>query len=226
MAIKFDVKTGLVFVRNFDQGVVETLGGYLDYDAGAGQRNYFIDISAADPMKVPIIFNKPNQVYENKIYPCILITRGNATPDLVRWHSVGAMQYRIPNGNPESMTLDNGQVVSGYDAYEMLVQAFPYNLPYTISMMARTEHEVMPILKKVLSVYKPVSKILIKDSLSAVRSYSVFVENGWTDISELIDIADRMKGYAVDIRVEGELDLSDPEINVSTRQIVRNHTPF
>lgn len=222
MAIKFDVQTGQVFVRNFDQGVVETLGGYVDTAQGGSKRTYFIDIPAADPMKVPVIWNKPRQAMEAKILPSILITRLDVRPNLTRWHSIAATQYRIGVGPLEATTLPNGDTVSGYAEYEQLVQAFPFDLIYSIQVQAFYEHEAIPMVKKILSVYKPYSKINLIDSLSSERTYSVFQENGFSDVSEILDVHDRMKAYSIEIRVEGELDLSDPEINSSALEIITN----
>jgi hypothetical protein len=217
MAINFDIKTGQVFVRNFDQGVVETMGGYLDYAQGGSKQNYFINIPNADPMKVPVIFSNPFQPMEKKILPSFMIRRESITPALARWHSVGNIQYNINSG--EVISVDG---VSGFSDSETLVQAFPYDIEYSINIMAFYEHEAIPMLKKVLSVYKPFSRIIIKDSLSETRTYTVFNESAVQDISEIVDINDRMKAYMVTIRVEGELDLSDPEINKKALLIKNN----
>lgn len=245
MGIRFDIETGQVFIRNYDQGVIETLGGYIDiYDitGGAGdgsvstqlgkcltsncRRNYFIDIPATSPMKVPVIFNKPWPTFEGATLPAFMITRLDAAPALERWHSVCAIQYRIPakDANFVAVELANGDIVSGYDSYEALPQAWPFDLSYSISVMARYEREAIPMLKKVLSVYKPESKILIKDSLCTQRSYTVWNEGGFSDISEITNISDRMKAYSVEIKIEAELDLGDPEISPAALELIeRTH---
>lgn len=244
MGIKFDIKTGTVFLRNYDQGVIETLGGYIGLmnpdgepvslvgttlvsssgqacSAGDCKRNYFIDVPQARPLKVPVIFNKPIPTFQGKFLPSILITRLDATPAMERWHSVCAMQYRVGVGDPVSVTLANGDIVSGYEQYEQLPQAMPFDIPYSITVAARYEREAIAMLKKILSVYKPCSRILIKDSLCAQRSYTVWNEGGFSDISEINDITDRTKAYTVEIRIEGELDLSDPEINNTALEIIQ-----
>lgn len=246
MAIKFDIKTGLVFIRNFDQGLIETLGGYIGLmdtngnivnldssltlrssnicDISSCKKNYFIDVPLVSPKQVPVIFNNPFPTFESKVLPSFLITRGDAVPALERWHSVGAIQYRIPSDDAKviNVHLANGDIVSGYDEYESLPQAFPFDIPYTITASARYEREAIPMLKKILSVYKPCSRILVKDSLCSLRSYTVWNENGFSDISEITNINDRTKAYSVEIRIEGELDLSDPEINRSALEIIQN----
>lgn len=242
MAIKFDVKTGQVFLRNYDQGVIETLGGYiglmdengslvdvtsrssLTCSKASCRKNYFIDVPLVSPTSVPVIFNQPFPTFEKKFLPSFLIARGDATPAMDRWHSIGATQYRVPSDSASAVqvTLANGQVVSGYSEYESLVQAFPFDIPYTITAMARYEREAIPMLKKILSVYKPCSRILLRDSLCSIRSYTAWNENGYSDVGEILNINDRMKGYSIEIRIEGELDLSDPEITPAALELVQN----
>lgn len=249
MAIRFDIKTGLVFVRNFDQGVVETLGGYIGYyNASTGEKinynsdgsiclpsglaqcnaRYYVDIPQVSPMSVPVIFNKPDPRYENTVLPSIVIQRLDPSPAMSRWHSIGMMQYRIPSEDAtlEVVTLDNGDIVSGYSSYEMLPQAMPYDIPYTITVKAKYEKEAIPMLKKVLSVFKPCSRILVKDTECAIRSYTVWSDGGFSDVGELVDISNRVKAYSVEIRVEGELDLSDPAINQTVKEIQVNTQVF
>lgn len=244
MGIKFDIETGTVFLRNFDQGVIETLGGYIGLMNPNGEivtmsgtslisssgracspsdckKNYFVDVPGTSPLKVPVIFNKPFPTFEGKYLPSILITRLDATPAMERWHSVCATQYRIGVGDLASVILQNGDVVSGYEQYEQLPQAMPFDIPYTITVSARYEREAVAMLKKVLSVYKPEGRILIKDSLCAVRSYTVWNESGFSDISEINDITDRTKSYSVELRIEGELDLSEPEVNNAALEFIQ-----
>jgi len=242
MAIKFDVETGTVFIQNFDRGLVETLGGRIDswgsilsnpsYSSAAngqlntsqdcGKKIYVIDIPKANPPSVPVIFNKPMPLYADRFYPSFVITRGDVSPALDRWHSIGATQYRIPSDSASAVAVEfsNGDIVSGYTAYEQLPQAFPFDIPYTINMYSRFEYEALAMLQKVLSVFKPYSRILLKDSLCAVRSYTVFNESGFTDISEVSDITERIKAYSIEVRVEGELDLSEPETNTALLEII------
>ena len=243
MSISFDVVTGQVFIRNFDQAVIETLGGYVDIvgalaagnalggngnllgdstQSGTCRKSYFIDIPSAVPSQVPVTFSKPFATFSEKFLPMFVVARTSVVPAMTRWHSVGAIQYRYHSANAvfEHAVLANNQVVSGWSEYEELPQAMPFDLTYTITAMSRYEHEAIAMLKKLLSTYKPYSMILLKDSLGAIRTYTTFNENGFTDNSELLDITNRTKSYAVEIRIEGELDLSDPETNPSVLEII------
>jgi hypothetical protein len=188
------------------------------------KKNYYINIPEVTPSNIPVIFKNPFAPFEDKIIPSFLIRRLDATPAMNRWHSVGATQYRTPSDNAifESATLLNGTVVSGWSEYEQLPQAMPFDINYSITAYARYERDAIPMLRKLLSVYKPYSRILVKDSLNTIRTYTVFNDSGFSDDSELVDVTDRTRAYTVSIKIEGELDLSDPEVNTTVLEIEQN----
>lgn len=216
MAPFYSPKTGEVFVRNFDQGVVETFGGTVQ--TVDGRRGYFISVVGATPMNVPIIFNNPEQVYENKIYPSFLVARDSIEPALQRWHSVKQFEYMAGVSGSEEV-IGN---VSGFSEVERKQQAWPFDLFYTLTAYARYEHEAIPMMKKILRMCQPYSKVKLIDSLGDERSYSCYAESGIQDISEYVDVSDRLKAYVVSVRIEGELDLNDPVVQSTVGSIVNN----
>lgn len=212
--------TGAVFIRNFDQGIVETLGAVVRTDtivtSGQRRRGYWLDEVFATPMAVPVIFNNPEPIFEKLIYPCYLITRNSLEPAMQRWHSVKQLEYIAGVSGFEAVSGSPGvsgfEAVSGFSTVEVKEQAWPYDIYYTISCYSRYEYEAIPMVKRILRTYRPYSRIALTDSLSETRHYSVFAETGIQDIGEFVDIADRLKAYSMDIRVEGELDVNDPVI--------------
>lgn len=221
MAIQYKKPTGDVFIRNFDQGMVETLGGTVrtlaDTNIGMGLRKgYWIDVPACAPIEVPIIFNNPEQIYESKIYPSFLITRTSIEPATQRWHSVGQLEYIAGVSGTEEVI----RGVSGFSKNETKVQAWPVDIFYDVSCFARYEHEAIPMVKTILRVFKPYSRIKLLDSLGQERWYSAFAESGVQDIGELADVADRLKAYTISVRVEAELDLNDPQVSSTVSSVV------
>lgn len=215
MATKISAPTGSVFVRAYDQGVYNMLGAVVSTDpqplVGRDRIGYWITDVFTAPVKVPVVFNNPEQIYEMKLYPSYLIRRNEINPALARWHSVKSFEYVAGVSGFEEI---NG--VSGYAAVEKKPQAWPYDIFYSISCYARYEHEAIPMMKRILKTFPPYSKIFITDSLGDSRSYSVFNEGGVQDIGDFVDVADRLKAYNIDIRIEGELDTVDPTIFPST----------
>ena len=90
--------TGSVGLRNFDEGVVETLNPELIHG------NYYLTNIAAMVSSVPgspgipIIFSHPEDLYERYKLPAIIIRRDDLSPALGRWHP-GLMTYRAPAAN-------------------------------------------------------------------------------------------------------------------------------
>lgn len=211
MVTKLSNPTGTVFVRNFDEGVFKALGAVERTSpqplVGRDRKGYWIDEVFTAPTEVPVIFNNPEQIYEHKIYPSYLVRRNDISPALARWHSVKSFEYVAGVSGFEEI-----DGVSGYSAVEIKPQAWPYDLFYTIACYGRYEHESVPMMRRILKTFPPYSKVFILDSLGESRSYTVFNESGVQDISDFLDIADRVKAYSIDIRIECELDTSDPTI--------------
>lgn len=214
--------TGSVFVRNFDQGIIETLGAVVREDfltsLNIRRSGYWIDETFTAPTAVPLFFNNPEPIFEKKIYPSYLIVRNSIVPDLRRWHSVKQLEYMVGVSGTEEVIAG----VSGYGSVEVKAQAWPFNIFYECSCYARYEHEAIPMMKRLLKTYQPYSRMSLIDSLNEIRKYSVFGESGIEDIGEFVDSADRLKAYSVSIRVEGELDVNDPIIRDTVGTVINN----
>ena len=218
--------TGTVSLRDFDQGVVTTMGATLFYNARGEPRNYYLDIPGVRGRigregipGVPIVFAFPEDVFEKYDFPLIVCRRDDITPAMNRWHP-GSLQYRAPAaigsqavvnsnpGNPDAVDL------IGFTHMEQLQQAAPYDITYTISIFAHNRsggtNQANAILKKILRVYQPYARVHLVDSIGDGRTYEAFQES-ISHLDDVPEVVDRVIGFAVTLRVEGELDLLDPE---------------
>jgi hypothetical protein len=206
----YSCPTGLVWIRDFDQGVVETMGGVvLNTPECKLKNNYYVTIPGVDPALVPVVFNNPEQILESKILPFIHVSRDSIDPARQRWHSDGAKEYVA--GVPGTETVING--VSGFGSVEYKNQAWPFDITYRITVFARFEREALTMLRFILKKYQVIGLVWVKDSKQEYRSYTTYLESSINDLSEIVDVADRTKAYAITIRVEAELDLHDPIIS-------------
>ena len=213
MPPKYTPRTGNVFIRNFDEGVVKRLGSYeatFDQQGYGPRYGYWLDVPTCTPIQVPVIFNQPEQIFEKKIYPSILITRDPPDLAMQRWHSVKQLEYFAGVLGTETTAIVGATTVSGFGQVEVKQQAMPYDITYTVAAYARYEHEAIPLLQAILRKFTPYAKIPVVDSLGDTRWYTTVNEGGVQDLSEIADIADRVKAYAQLVRVEAELDLLDP----------------
>ena len=226
-------KTGFVGIRNFDQGVVESLGAFLADDKN-GQPKYWIkpfsgewgDNAKGIPELpgVPVFFANPEDVNQDMKLPFVEVRRDDISPAMERW-AQGNQQYRAPadGARPISVTLPDGRIITGYDRVEIVAQAIPYDITYTISVKARfrgapgQRNQVNGIFGHVLRMYPPYGKINVVDSIGDVRGYEAFNE-GISNLDNIVEVQDRVLGFAVTVRVEAELDSKD----VHTAQTVRH----
>jgi len=202
----WDKKTGSVFLRNFDEGIMSTLGATPD-PMSSNDPCYGVTVPfASGAANVPVYFSQPESLFKKMVFPFITINRDDVTLAMHRWMGVGQLEYRA--GVSGTQMVIGG--VSGFSEYEMKPQAFPHDITYTISMWDRYESSVQAILQKVLKAVYPVGRLIVYDSLKLIRSYEYYWEGSIANLQEIIDPVTRARGYALTIRVEAELDLVDP----------------
>lgn len=221
-------RTGIVSLYNFDRGVITTLKAQLIDD------NYFLTnvlpVEAPTGLPgIPIVFAFPEDLFERYKLPVVVIRRDDISPAMNRWHP-GMDQYRTPAKTAKLRTAVIGnpgveRQVSDFDRYESLAQAVPFDITYTISILARhrgygpgvqtptglgsPRNQVNRLLDYVLRIYQPFSQVRVEDSLGDTRGYEAFME-AVSHLDEMSEVGDRVLGFAVTLRVEAEMDVNEP----------------
>jgi hypothetical protein len=219
--MQYTNRTGTIWVRNYDEGIVKKLGGTLSV-TGEIPNTYYVPfggqacISPNTSFNVPVIFGNPEPVFANKVYPAYNVKRDDFQPNLARWHSVGSIQENWGVTGTEEIV--NG--VSGFSSVETSPQAWPYDFTYTVTLYARYEYEAQTLLRNMMRRFPPISQVIVKDSLDDYRSYACLNNNPIQDLSEIVDISERLKSYSISVLVQGELDLVDPIITESVQSVV------
>ena len=176
---------------------------------------------------IPIIFVNPDESVQNYNLPCIRITREDPSPALERWMSKH-LKYKCPAPGAVPIQVVHGATtMDGWDKYEEQEGAWPYDIPYTITVEASGENArtyAQVLLKYVHKKFPPYVTIPVGDSLGKTRTYTVFVE-GPSDLSQVADIRDRSIIYALSLRVSAEFDLSDATTGeaVTEKPTIRTH---
>jgi len=212
---------GTVFIRDFDHGVVFTLGGRIQPD-NDGNNNYFVNVPHVDPPPgapgIPVTFAYPEDVYEKHVLPTIIVRRDDISAAMNRWHPTN-QQYMAPAPTAQLVTVNIPGVgpVSGPTKRVALRQAEPTDLLYTISILARhrqgvnsARREANEICRYVLARFNAYGPVFVFDSVGDQRTYECFRE-GLSMLDDLPDVAGRVIGFAISIRIEGELDLALPD---------------
>lgn len=203
--------TGLVDVRAFDQGVPYSMGAKSMLDPEHPCYSLPVPFPDGSVQNVSVYFAQPEQIFKKKVYPFITISR-EFEPVMSRWMNVGQLEYKV--GVAGTGLMING--VSGFSTMTSKIQAFPYDFTYTISCYHRYENLVQPILAKLLKLWPPLGKLFVIDSLGLLRTYEAYMESPIVNLSEIIDSVTRLRGYALTVRVEGELDLIDTPMTLDT----------
>lgn len=201
-------------------GIMAAIGGAID-TSNQCDPTYAVNIPGASETKVPIFFNQPEMIYKARQAPSILIQRDDFTPALNRWMGVGQLEYRAGVPGTEYLAI-NG--VSGFTQYVSKPQAMPYDFTYTIICFDRLERNVQPIVKQVLKSLPPIGKIFVTDSLGLLRSYEARSEGPIPSPREIVDPVNRFVSYTISVKVDGEIDLTDPvTTNAATGFELRMH---
>jgi hypothetical protein len=210
-------RTGVVWIDNFDRGVVETLGAVVNT---AGNTYVIKEIEGVAPPPdvegIPVFFAFSDDTIDHKILPSFVIRRDSISPAMARWH-LGCTAYRVPAPAAREVVINNprtgDEMARGYDQYEMQDQAVPFDILYTIQIRARFRNslrvEAQKMLRYAMRIYQPYCRVIIKDSLGESRGYDAFMENP-SIADRMTDVSDRETTFNMSLRVEAELDLNDP----------------
>jgi hypothetical protein len=219
-------RTGIVWIDDFDRGVVETLGAVVNT---AGDTYIVKDIDGVSPPPdregIPVYFAFPDDTIDTKILPSFVVRRDSISPALSRWH-LGLFEYRVPAPGAHEITVKHpvtgNTIATGFDKYEAKDQAVPFDLLYTIQIRARFRNnlrvEAQRMLRYAMVKYQPYTRVLVKDSLGDIRSYDAFMESP-SAVDTKTDVANRETNFNLTLRVEAELDLNDPIVQTAMSQL-------
>jgi len=225
---------GEVGLRDFDLGMVRTLGGELHTVGPDEIPGYYANVSGVAPAPglpgVQIVFGNPDDAFVNYLLPMIVVTRDDVTPAMSRWMP-GSLKYRAPKpGTPAiQVTGPGGVVKTGYRQMVQQETATPYDIAYTLTVAHdrrgldahKTGHR---LLKHVMRRAQPYFYLWVVDSLGDDRIYFGTAEAA-TTADELVDVADRLISWTMSVTVEAHLDFLDEDELRTATAIIANYSP-
>lgn len=208
-------RTGTVFLSDFDEGLVRTMGGELieitlDDEKTQAYAIMIDGVTGPDEYggAVPVIWQNPEDVYQQGLLPHVNVSRTAITPAMQRWFP-GGHEYRTPAAGAQSVRAGNGVV--GPSMLEFKPWAYPYDISYEVHIRARLRAQADRMLRQIGQKFWAYGQIYLTDSEGAERGYYAFQESV-DSLDEVADIADRMLGWTISLRCEAELDFNDPYI--------------
>jgi len=187
-------------------------------------QRYWLNIDGVDPPPgkpgIVVTFSFPEAEFKSMVLPMILIRRDDISPANERWHSKH-VTYRTPaeGALPVTLPVNNTALsgLKGFDRMEQGFQAIPYDITYTISILAHyrgaigQRGAVQRIFEYILTRFSPYSVVTVFDDEGDPRGYSSFME-ATSVLDEHPTVGERIIGFGVTLRVEAELDHTTVEI--------------
>lgn len=215
-----DGRTGTVFIEDFDTGLVTTFGAVLKPITLDGEevQDYAVQVPGVHGPDeydglIPVIFQEPEDVYQTGYIPHIAISRSAVTPAMQRWHPVGKA-YQVPAKVAQTVTAQDGS--QGPSLNELKGYALPFDITYDIHLRARLRLQANRMLKYMGRFIWAYGAIFFTDNEGDERGYEAYLES-IDNLDELVEFSDRTLGFTMSVRVEGELDFSDPIVAPTAR---------
>jgi len=164
---------------------------------------------------IPVSMADPEDAFQEQFLPQIVISRGSITPAMARWFP-GGYEYQVPAVNAKWIDGPGGRQLP--DKIEKKYWTLPFEITYDLHLRARLRWQADLMLQYVGRYYWAYGQIFLIDSEGEERGYYAFVESV-DNLSEITDIADRLQGHTISMRVEAELDFQEPVILPTSSRI-------
>lgn len=207
-----NVKPGNLGIRNFDEGLIYTLCGSVignQYYLTVKGLKKTAGTSLAD--KVPVYFTIVSQaeIFPGFKVPAVVVKRESIDFAMDRLLTPG-LAYRVP---AEGANLVEINGVVGYDAYEEMESYMPVDIRYSVQVMARYTSDANVLLMHLFKKFQtPFAVVFVKDDLGIQNSYEMRVES-ISNISDLIDVSEKLIGWNISLKILGELPLAQPTVS-------------
>lgn len=219
-------RTGLVFLREFDEGIVRTMGAELiDIEKdGETVQDYAIRVDGVNGPDeyggyLPVIWQTPEDVYQDHLLPHVVVARTSITPAMNRWQP-GGREYMVPASMAKMLRVRaTGEEMEIPSHVEIKRWAYPFDIAYEVHLRAKLRWQADKMLRHVGRKFWAYGQVYLIDSEGDERGYYAFQES-INSLDEIADIADRLIGWTISLRCEGELDFNDPYIAPTTPNVV------
>ena len=229
-ALVAGVGSGNLDLEDWDYSVVRQLNALLDEE----KNQYYLplngiyreefDLETQEPVQVNralVIFKKPEPVNVEMEVPLIVINRDEILPAPKRYFNI-TTQYRVPSFDSTAVAA-GGTVGANY--YESREQEQPYDFMYSIDVWDRSKTTAQMLLLHVMLNFPLRGSLKVTDSVGCERVYASYQE-GVSDLTEVESMVNRLVGYGVSVRLEGELTLDRVSLTIPAFTGERSTTPF
>jgi len=215
--LEFGERTGSVDFYDFDEAVAHALGALPD----EAKNEWYLPLqgiyAVIEGRRTPIeralvVYKRPEPSQISAVLPMISIHRDSTTPAETRLLSP-VVSYRLPC---EGSTQVSAAGCLGWSSYEQKDKEQPYDFFYSVECWSKFR-TVSQILLQIMMKRFPIhgETVVVLDGLDNPRTYAVF-QQGVSDLTDVSSLVERVPGYSLAIRVEGELTLDREPICVTS----------
>lgn len=215
MALQFGHIIGDLIFEDWDNAIALGFGAKFD----AAKNQWYLPLgweiipddgvhTAVD--KALVIFKKSEPTSVDMVLPEISIVRDSVVPATNRLLSP-TLQYRLPA--PGAIRISAGGQL-GWSAYETKDKAEPYDISYTIECWARYRSVAQQLLQIIMAKYPIRGTVVVTDSVNNPGTYLVS-QLGSAELTQVSSMVDRVAGFSLSIKCEGELTLDRTSFTVS-----------
>ena len=215
--LEFGERTGSVDFYDFDEAVAHALGALPDEAKNEWylplQGIYAVIEGRQTPIeRALVVYKRPEPTQISAVLPMISIIRDSTTPAEARLLSP-VVSYRLPCEGARQISAGGGL---GWTSYEQKDKEQPYDFFYSIECWSRSR-TVSQILLQIMMKRFPMrgETVVVLDGIDNPRTYATF-QQGVTDLTDVSSLVERIPGYSLAIRVEGELTLDREPICVTS----------
>ena len=206
--LEFGERTGSVDFYDFDEAVARALGALPD----EVKNEWYLPLEGIfvtiDGRQTPIdralvVYKRPEPTQIGAVLPMISIIRDSTIPAEDRLLSP-VVSYRLPCEGAKRVSAGG---LTGWTSYEQKDKEQPYDFFYSIECWARFR-TVAQILLQIMMRRFPMrgQTVVVLDGINNPRTYAAF-QQGVTDLTDVSSLVERVPGYSLSLKVEGELTL-------------------
>lgn len=226
MAFQFGMRTGTLDLLDWDEAVIRGFCAEEDLEKEEWflpLDGIFIEVAGrAEPVdRALVVYKRPEPTQITATLPMIAVIRDSIIPAEERLLTI-VQQFKLPTDGAAAVSA-GGMV--GYTEYDTKDKAQPYDFIYTIECWARYRTVAQMLLQMVMAKYPHRGTVLVTDSIGCERTYATY-QQGVNDLTEVSSMVERIPGFSLTIKVEGELTLDREQFSVPAFTGTRTPEPL
>jgi len=229
---EFGERSGHLDLIDWDRAVIMQTGAIYDEE----QNEWYLPLDfyvEEDPNgavhieRALVVYKRPEPTQVQHVVPEIAILRDDIDPAEERITTT-VTQYRLPAAGATPVSI-NG--VLGWTHYETKEKDRPYNFTYTIECWARYATVAQFLLQRMMIAFPLRGTITVIAKEEANRDVAnprtyLTVQEGIANLTEVNSMVERIPGWGLTTRIEGELTLDRIPTTVPAFTGIRSPDPL